>query len=98
MRIAILAALAAVTLSATGLGALTIGRQVPHFSGVPVRTHTTLGPVRVLAWPEADAAPVPLAVAARAHYGRIDALAHVRTEPLPWSDAALITGVAIRWD
>ena len=98
MRYVIVAAVAAVILSASGLAAVTIGRSAPHFSGAPVRAHTALGPVRVLARAEGDSVPVPLAVAARARYGRVDALAQVRRAPLPWSDTALVTGIAVRWD
>ncbi len=98
MRIAPLAALVAFALSATVLAALSAGRGVPHFPATPARAHVILGPVQTLAAPGPDTPATPLADAARARYGRIDALAQVRTAPLPWSDAALVTGVAIRWD
>ena len=97
MRTAPFAAAFVVALCATGLAALTTGGGAAHFPGFPARAHQTLGPVAVLARPGPDA-PVPLAEAARARYGRIDALARVRTEPLPWSDGALISGIAVRWE
>ncbi len=98
MRIAPLAALVAAALSATGLAALTVGRGVSHFPATPARAHQAIGPVTVLARPGADEPAMPLAEAARDRYGRIDALAQVRAMPLPWSDAALISGIALRWD
>ncbi len=101
MRIAALAASLAVALSATGLAALTSGRGggVDHYPAVPTRAHIAVGPIQTLVETRDDAEPnISLAAAARARYDRIDALAQVRTEPLPWGDGALLTGIAIRWN
>jgi hypothetical protein len=69
----------------------------PAYEAVPARPHLALGTVRILAVPEEDAEPVTLAEAAEALYGRVDALANVRAEPLPYADGALLTALAVRW-
>ncbi len=99
MRTAPLAAGLAVVLCVSALAALAPLGGVPHYSGTPARGHVAFGPVAVLARPEPHAAAAtPLAEAARARYGRIDGLARVRTEPLPFGDGAFVTGVAVRWN
>ncbi len=102
MRTALFAAGMAMILSATGLAAFTTtlarAPDAPRFAHTPVRAHVALGPVRALARPDREAGDPDLDEAAQARYGRVDALANVRTEPLPWSGAALVTATAIRWD
>ena len=96
MRIATVAASLAVLISATGIAAVSADRSVPHYPATPARAHSALGPVQILAAPQEE--PATLAEAARARYGDFDALTQVRTTPLPWSDQALVTGTAIRWN
>jgi len=100
MRTAPLAAALAAALSVLSVAAVAgLGHWTGPalFAGTPVRPHIALGPVAVLARPDPDVPATPLAEAARARYGQVDALADVRVEPLPWSDAALISGIALRW-
>lgn len=100
MRTAPLAAGLAVAISSAALAAWAPSGGLPQFPGTPTRAHVTLGPVQTLvAMPAGTDSPaVPLADMARDRYGRIDALARVRTVALPFADAALVTGVALRWD
>jgi hypothetical protein len=100
MRRAPLAAGMAVALSSAAFAALAPDGGPRHYPGAPARPHVTLGPVQTLARAPAGSEDpaIPLAEAARARYGRIDAVAHVRSAPLPFGDAALATGVAVRWD
>jgi hypothetical protein len=98
MRHASLAAAVAVVLSGAGLGAMTRGGGLPQFPATPARAHVALGEVRVLARPIHEEEPAtPIAEAARARYGRVDALVSVRAEPLPGTEGGLVAGVAIRW-
>jgi len=99
MRIPALAAALAVAVSSAGVAGLVPSRGVLHYADVPVRPHVALGPVQALARPEADALhPAPsLAEAARARYGRVDAIAGVRAAALPAGEGAVLTGAAIRW-
>ncbi|MBP7242863.1 hypothetical protein [Amaricoccus sp.] len=100
MKRAALVAAVAVLLSGAGLGAMTRSGGIGHFPGTPVRAHVVLGPVLVLAHPvhPLEEAATPVAVAARARYGALDALARVRTEPLPGgAGGGLVSAVAIRW-
>ncbi len=75
-----------------------VGAATPLFPDKPLRSHTAIGPIRVLASESFDGPPISIVDAARDRYGQVDALAHVGREPLPWADGALISGLAIRWD
>ncbi len=72
--------------------------SAPLFPETPARPHTALGEVRVLAITPAEEPTLDITEEARARFGHVDALAQVRTAPLPWSQAALVSGIAIRWD
>jgi hypothetical protein len=97
MRIASIAAFLAIALTTSGLAALTADRGAPQYSATPVRSHVTLGEVRLLI-KSAETDGVTLPDAARLRYGKIDALKNVRTVPLPFGDGAMVTGAAIRWN
>lgn len=85
-------------LSVTGIAALGFGNGLTHYPATPARPHVALGPVGVLVRPLDELEPAAsLAETARARYGRVDALADVRTAPLPWSQGALVTATAVRW-
>ncbi len=100
MRRAAFVAAMAVLMSGVGLGAMTRGGGAPQFPATPTRAHVVLGEVAVLARPihPAEEEATPVAAAARARYGSVDALARVRVEPLPGgAGGGLVTAAAIRW-
>jgi hypothetical protein len=100
MRTAPLAAAMAVAVSAAALAAVLPAGGLPYYPAAPARPHAVLGPVQALVRlpAAAEEPPATLAEAARARYGRVDALRDVRAAPLPFADAALVTGTAVRWD
>jgi hypothetical protein len=100
MRRAPLAAAMAVAVSSAAFAAFAPDGGLGHYPAAPARPHVALGPVQTLVRAPAGSedAATPLAEAARARYGRVDAIAGVRTAPLPFADAALATGTAVRWE
>ena len=101
--VSLLAALAAALIT-SGIGALALtDRTIPVAADSPARAYHVLGPVAVSAdsrsigssWTELHAPR--LAAAARARYGRIDAIADARHAPLPNGSGAVSTGLAVVW-